>query len=76
MTRKRELLVTLSGGFLCLFFLGGFALTILPMDEATYSDKVFPLLQGTFRGMSSAGISRRSKHCQHGLPSPFSWSSA
>ena len=50
MTRKRELLITLSGGFLCLFFLGGFALTILPMDEATYADKVFPLLQGNLPG--------------------------
>lgn len=47
MTRKRELIITLSGGFLCLFFLGGFALTILPMDEATYADKVFPFLQGS-----------------------------
>ena len=49
MTRKRELIITLSGGFLCLFFLGGFALTILPMDEATYADKVFPFLQGSLQ---------------------------
>lgn len=43
--RKWEVMIGVVGVLLCVIFLGGFSLTITSMDEVTYKETVFPILQ-------------------------------
>ncbi|WP_346208082.1 DUF4064 domain-containing protein [Caldifermentibacillus hisashii] len=54
MKRKWEVIIGIVGLVLCLFFLGGFSVTITSMDEGTYEKTVFPVLQ---KGISKDHIS-------------------
>ncbi|MFP9129596.1 hypothetical protein [Niallia sp. Man26] len=45
MKRKWEVIIGLAGVILCVILLGGFSLTITTMEEKTFADTVFPILQ-------------------------------
>ncbi|MGD6843488.1 hypothetical protein ACQCVH_13330 [Bacillus infantis] len=45
MKRKWETMIAMAGALLCLIFLGGFSMTILTMDEVTFEEAVYPVLQ-------------------------------
>lgn len=45
MKRKREVIIGLAGVILCVVLLGGFSLTITTMEERTFAETVFPILQ-------------------------------
>lgn len=45
MKRKWEVIIGVVGVILCVIFLGGFSLTITSMNQETYKETVFPILQ-------------------------------
>ena len=45
MKRKWEVIIGLAGVILCVILLGGFSLTITSMEEKTFAETVFPILQ-------------------------------
>lgn len=45
MKRKWEAVIGMVGIVFCVIFLGGFSLTMTSMDEETYKETVFPILQ-------------------------------
>jgi len=47
MKRRWEVIIGIIGLVLCLIFLGGFSLTITSMDESTFRNSVYPIMQGS-----------------------------